>query len=185
MRKWIPALLVTLALMTCLTGCTDLGHGIIKELEDNKDGIKAELEELKDGLIAEFNDWMGHASRYSITKEKDLKGRREFGADEYVGNYEAQYTRFNGKEYIFGGTLMERERGAALKVTYTLDIQSGTAALYWLGSPDDHILTGEKEVHMIAEVTSADVYEFTMTAGDNFIVLKGDDFTGKLSLRVE
>lgn len=131
MRKCIPALWITLALTACLTGCADIGRGIIKELEDNKDGIKTELEELKDGFIAEFSDWMGAVSKYSITNEKDLKGRREFGVDEYVGSYEAQYTRFNGKEYIFGGTLMERE------------------------------------------------------AGDNFIVLKGDDFTGKLSLRVE
>ena len=38
---------------------------------------------------------------------------------------------------------------------------------------------------MIAEVTDEGVYEFTFNAGDNFIVLKGDDFTGSLSLKVE
>ena len=35
---------------------------------------------------------------------------------------------------------------------------------------------------MITKATADDVYEFTMTAGDNFIVLEGNDFTGSLSL---
>lgn len=38
---------------------------------------------------------------------------------------------------------------------------------------------------MITEVTADDVYEFTMSPGDNFIVLEGSDFTGSLSLKVE
>lgn len=182
MRRLIPLLLV---MLTCLTGCADLGSGIIKELEDNKEGIKSELEELRDGLKDEFDDWAGAVSKYSITKDKDLKGKRKLGSDNYVGSYEAQYTRFNGKEYIFGGTSMERDNGAELKVTYSLIIQSGTAALYWLGSPEEHIISGDKEIHTIAEVTAGDVYEFTMTPGDNFIVMEGSNFTGSLSLKVE
>lgn len=96
-RRFIPALLIILTFMACLTGCSDLGRGI------------------------------------------DLKGQRKTGVDEYVGSYEASYTRFNGKEYIFGGTLLERENGTALKATYSLKIESGTAALYWLSSPESHI----------------------------------------------
>ncbi len=80
---------------------------------------------------------------------------------------------------------MECENGSTLKVTYSLNIKSGTAALYWLGSTDEHIILGDKEEHMIAEVTDEGVYEFTFNAGDNFIVLKSDEFTGSLSLKVE
>ena len=40
---------------------------------------------------------------------------------------------------------MERENGSTLKVTYSLNIKSGTAALYWLGSTDEHIILGDKE----------------------------------------
>lgn len=61
----------------------------------------------------------------------------------------------------------------------------GTAALYWLGSTDEHIILGDKEKHMMAEVPAKDDYEFTFNDGDHFIVLKGDDFTGSLSLKVE
>lgn len=185
MRKLISVFLLMLSMTLCLTGCSELGSGLIRELEDNKDGIKSELEELKEGLKAEFNDWAGSISKYSITKDKVLAGKREVGDDDYVGSYEAEYHQFNGKEYIFGGTLVDREKGNALKITYSLHIQSGSAALYWLGSPDDHILSGDKEVHMITEVAVNDVYAFTMTAGDNFIVLKGDNFTGSLSMKVE
>ena len=171
LRKWISVLLLLTVLMTSLSGCgMDLVHGIIKEYEDNKDGIKSELHELKDGIKNEFNDWMGSISQYCLTEDNNLKGEREFGGDDYVGSYEAEYIRFNGEEYIFGGTSMEREN---------------TAALYWLGSTDEHIIFGDKDEHIITEVTAEDVYEFTFNVGDNFIVLKGDDFTGSLSLKVE
>ncbi len=186
LRKLIFGLLLLAVLMTRLTGCgIDLARGIIREYEDNKDGIKSELHELTDGIKNEFNDWMCSISQYRLTEDKNLKGERESGIDDYVGSYEAEYARFNGKEYIFGGTLMERENGNTLTVTYSLNIKSGTAALYWLGSTDEHIIFGNKEEHMIAEMTAEDVYEFTFNAGDNFIVLKGDDFTGSLSLKVE
>lgn len=185
LRKLIPALLLILILMTSLTGCMGLGRGIIKEFEDNKDGIMSEVNELKDGIADELNDWLESISKYNITKDKNLKGERKLGVDNYVGSYEAEYIQFNGKEYIFGGTSMERENGNTLKVTYTFGIESGTAKLYWLGSTEDHIISGDKEEHIIVEVAANDVYEFTISAGDNFIVLKGDDFTGSLSLKVE
>ncbi len=151
LRKLISVLLLLAVLMTSLTGCgIDLARGIVREYEDNKDGIKSELHELKDGIKNEFNDWMGSISQYRLTEDKNLKGVRKSGIDDYVGSYEAEYTRFNGEEYIFGGTLMERENGNTLKVTYSLNIKSGTATLYWLGSTDEHIILGNKEEHMIA-----------------------------------
>ena len=186
LRKLISALLLLAVMMTCLTGCgMDLIRGIIKEYEDNKDGIISEFRELKDGMLNEFNDWIDSITQYTLTEDKKLKGEREHGMDDYVGSYEAEYIRFNGEEYIFGGTLPDRKNGSALKVTYSLNIESGKAALYWLESADGHILLGDKEQHMIAEVTAEDVYKFTFDAGYNFIVLKGHDFTGSLSLVVE
>lgn len=186
LRKLISALLLLAIMMTCLTGCsTNLIHGIIKEYEDNKDGIISEFRELKDGMLNEFNDWMDSITQYKLTEDKKLKGERELGMNDYVGSYEAEYIRFSGEEYIFGGTLPDRKNSNTLKVTYSLNIKSGKAALYWLESVDGHIILGDKEQHMIAEVTAENVYRFTFDAGYNFIVLKGDDFTGSLSLKVE
>lgn len=87
-RRFIPALLLVVTFMFCLTGCSDIGRGLLNELEDNKEGIKSELGELKDGLKAEINEWMGFASKYAITKDKDLKGERKLGVDEYAGSYD-------------------------------------------------------------------------------------------------
>lgn len=187
MRKLISALLLLSILTVSLTGCgmDDLFDGFVKEYEDNKDGIKSEIKELKDGLRNEINDWMSSASQYSLTKDKDLTGKRKCKGDNYVGTYQADYNEFNGKEYIFGGTSMKRVDGSALTVTYSIRIQSGEAVLYWLESTDEHIILGDKEKHIIAKATDEDVYSFTVNAGDNFIVFEGDSFTGSLSLQVK
>lgn len=51
-RKIFSAAL-SILLLTCLAGCaTDLGAGIIRELEDNKEGIYQELGELWDSFLA-------------------------------------------------------------------------------------------------------------------------------------
>ena len=85
LRKLISGLLLLVELTTSLTGRgMDLARGIIREYEDNKDGIKSELHELKDGIKNEFNDWMSSISRYSLTRDKSLKGKRELGIDDYA-----------------------------------------------------------------------------------------------------
>lgn len=68
-----------------------------------------------------------------------------------------------------------RKPGGDLYATYSLTIQSGEATLYWMNG-DDKIV--------IAEASDEGVYEFTIHAGKNFIVLEGEMFTGTLTLNV-
>lgn len=186
LRKWMSVLAVLVLQAACLTGCgADLARGLIREYQDNKESIQGEIHELIDSAKDEIGEWIGSASAYSLTGEKSLKGKRKSGIDDYVGSYEAKYEQFNGEEFLFGGTSLERENGNALSVTYSLHIQSGKAVLYWLGSQEEHLIFGEKEKHVIAETTGEDVYEFTISGGDNYIVLEGEGFTGELSLEVE
>lgn len=174
-RKLISVAVFVLLLVN-LAGCgTDLVKGFIKEYEDNKEGIHQELGELWDGFLEEANDWSESFATHSITKDQDLIGSREKGVDNYVGTYEASYTQFDGEEYIFGGTTLKREDGGDLYAAYSLTIQSGEATLYWMNG-DDKI--------MIAEASDEGVYEFTIHAGKNFIVLEGETFTGTLTLNV-
>ena len=94
MRKFI-SVAVSALLLVNLTRCsTDLGKGLIKEYEDNKEGIHQELGELWDGFLEEANDWSESFATHSITKDQDLIGDRERGGDNYVGTYEASYTQF-------------------------------------------------------------------------------------------
>lgn len=131
---------------------------------------------LKDTLINGYDDFIQSVSKHALTGDKDLMGERKHTNDEYTGTYEADYENFNGEEFLFGGTALERKDGSALKVTYTLEITQGTASLYRVASGEEYTITDED---------SDDVYEFTIGAGDNYIVLKGEDFTGALTITVE
>lgn len=158
--KIILSLILVLCLTFCVVGCSsnhDRGN-------------------LKDSVIDGFNSWLQSFSKHALTKDKDLQGDKENGVDEYTGTYTAIYDGFNGKEFIFGGTALERENGNQLKVTYTLTIEKGTAELYWVAGNDEYT---------IANCSTKDTKECTISSGDNYIVLKGDDFSGSLEITVE
>lgn len=131
---------------------------------------------LKDSVINGFNDMLQHFSKYALTDEKDLQGDKTKGEDTYTGSYTADYEDFNDKEYIFGGTALERDKGSELTVTYELTVDSGTARLYWLDK-------GEEKV--IADTSKNGTYSVTLDEGDNYLTLEGNDFCGSLKVVVE
>ncbi len=131
---------------------------------------------LKDGFLDGYNDLLQFTSRYALTKESNLQGEKAKGDDAYVGKYTAEYESFNEEEYIFGGTGLERKDGNELTVTYTLKITSGSASLNWIHSGSEYTLSNEE---------SSDTTTVTLGSGDNYIVLKGEDFTGSLELEVK
>ena len=150
------AVLLSLCLAFAVTGCSG----------DN----------LKDSVINGFNDMLQHFSKYALTDEKDLQGDKTKGEDTYTGSYTADYEDFNDKEYIFGGTALERDKGSELTVTYELTVDSGTAKLYWLDK-------GEEK--MIADTSKNGTYSVTLDEGDNYLTLEGNDFCGSLQVVVE
>lgn len=56
---------------------------------------------------------------------------------------------------------------------YTLTIESGAAELLWTSGTDQYTITGESQ-----EGTKT----CTLAAGDNYLVLKGENFTGRLDV---
>lgn len=77
-RKFISLMILGSLMLTCFTGCgLELGQGMIKEFEDNKDGIRRELGELWNGFLDEFNDWTDSFATHSITKDSRLVGERK------------------------------------------------------------------------------------------------------------
>ena len=154
------SLMLVLCLTFCAAGCSS-----------NHD-----RESLKDNLTDGWNSWMQSFSKHALTKEKDLQGEKEKGDDTHTGTYTAAYDGFHGKEFIFGGTALERENGNRLKVTYTLTVEEGTAELYWVAGND---------TYTIANDSAEDTKEYTISPGDHYIVLTGNDFSGSLKLKVE
>lgn len=131
---------------------------------------------IKDNLIDGFNGLLQHFSKYALTKEKDLQGDRTEGEDTYTGSYSAEYKEFNGTEYIFGGTGLERKNGNNLTVTYKLTVDSGTVKFYWRDKDEDKI---------IADTSGTGAYSVTLNTGDNYLALEGDDFCGSLQVDVQ
>ena len=156
--KTIVAALLAICLVFTMTGCS---------ADDNN---------IKDNLIDGFNGLLQHFSKYALTDEKDLQGDKTKGEDTYTGSYEANYDDLNGKEYIFGGTSLERDKGSELTITYELAVDSGTVRLYWLDK-------GEEKI--IADTDKNGTYSVTLDEGDNYLTLEGDDFYGSLQVVVE
>lgn len=154
--KMVVSALLVLSIVGCLTGC---GAG-----------------NWKDNLIDSWDRWIQSFSKHALTKERDLQGRKTEGVDAYTGTYVAAYEEFNGKEFLFGGTALNRENGSHLQVTYKLSIKEGTAELNWIAGSDEY---------SIAAISSGDTKEYTISSGDNYIVLKGDHFSGSLELTVK
>ena len=154
--KILTAALLSLCLAFAVTGCSG----------DN----------LKDSVINGFNDMLQHFSKYAVTDEKDLQGDKAEGEDTYTGSYTAEYDDFNGTEYLFGGTGLEREKGNELTVTYELTVDSGTVKLYWRDKNEEKI---------IADTSDTGTYSVTLEEGDNYLTLEGDDFCGSLRVTVE
>lgn len=158
--KIIISSILILCLTVCFAGCSS-----------NHDKGS-----LKDNLIDGWNNWMQSFSKHALTKEKDLQGEKNEGDDGYIGTYTAIYDEFNGKEFIFGGTALERENGNHLRVTYKLIIEDGTAELNWIIGNDEYTMVSN---------SSEDTKEYTISSGDNYIVLKGENLTGSLELVVQ
>ena len=150
--------LIVFALILCITGC-------------NK-----EVKNLKVNILKGFNNVIESFSQHALTKDSDLQGERITDEDSYTGTYKASYNHYNGKEYLFGGTSLQRDDGNNLKITYSLNISSGSGTLYW---------QEKDEKHIISDISSKNIYEFILSSGDNYIVFEGDDFTGNINIKIE
>lgn len=133
-------------------------------------------ENLKNKLLDGYNNFLQFSSRHALTKESKLQGKKTNGKDAYVGSYTAKYEDFDGKEYIFGATGLEREAGSSLTAAYTLKITSGSASIAWIHSGSEYIIINSE---------GEDTFQITIGSGDNYIVLEGEDFTGSLELEVK
>ena len=151
MKRILTVSLLSLCLILTITGCSG----------DN----------VKDNVINGFNDMLQHFSKYALTDENDLQGDKTKGDDTYTGSYVADYEDFNGEEYIFGGTALERDKGSDLTVTYQLTVDSGTVRFYWRDKEEEKI---------IADASDTGTYSVTLEEGDNYLTLEGDDFCGSL-----
>ncbi|QAT49933.1 hypothetical protein EQM14_09165 [Caproiciproducens sp. NJN-50] len=130
----------------------------------------------KDKVLDTYNDVIQSAGKATLTKRIFLKGDREFGADNYVGTYKADYKSFTGAEYLFGNTSIERESGNSVVITCAFDVKNGTAQLFWLSGDDDPVvlLEGSGEYSDTVELPE----------GGNYFGITGDGLKGSVELTI-
>ena len=130
----------------------------------------------KDGIINTYNNFLQDTSINGLTKNNKLEGEREFGIDEYVGTYKANYNKKTKEETIFGGTVLDRENGNTISLKIKVEKQSGSIEIINNSGTESEILindTGEVEKNI-------DVKEKSY-----YLKIKVTDFTGNVEIVAE
>lgn len=127
----------------------------------------------KEGVIDIYNVFLKNTSTIGLSKENKLEGERQFGIDEYVGTYKANYNNKTKEETIFGGTVLEREYGNTITLKIKVEKQSGSIEIINNLGTDSEVLindTGETE-------KTIDVKEKSF-----YLKVKVIDFTGNIEI---
>lgn len=129
----------------------------------------------KDAILNTYNTLVQFLGEESLTSDKKLKGKREYGVDHYVGTYYAEYSGNTGKEILFGGTVLSRKNGDHITVQIKLEkVEGNIKVINRMGEKEIIILedTGEYEDTIYIEGMSY------------YLVVELDNFKGKLKVDV-
>ncbi len=130
----------------------------------------------KDSIINTYDSFLQDTSINGLTKDNKLEGKREYGIDEYVGTYTANYKNKTKEETIFGGTTLNRENGNTITIKIKVEKQSGNIEIISNSGTESEVLikdTGEIE-------KTVDVKEKSY-----YLKVKVTDFTGNVEIEAE
>ncbi|MBS6025877.1 MAG: hypothetical protein KIB00_17530 [Paeniclostridium sordellii] len=130
----------------------------------------------KDEILNIYDKVVSSTGELQLTKERNLVGTKKSGEDDYTGEYTAEYENFTGKEYIFGGTTIDRKAGNEIEVKCNLNIEKGVAKLMFVSGSDD------PEVLMEESGEWSDTIK--LPKGGNYLFIEADDLYGSMKLEV-
>ena len=131
----------------------------------------------KSQVLEDFDNVLQAVGSAVLTDSGDLQGRRRFGADSYVGSYEAGYESFSGWEVLFGGTGLGRELGNEIRISGTLRTKGGTLRLMLQSGADEPVVLCDAAGPFSATVE--------LPPASNYIFVTAEGFTGSLDLTIE
>lgn len=131
----------------------------------------------KDEIVEQYNQALQAVGYNGLTNNNDLQGRRNLGADSYVGTYEADYENFSGEEVLFGGTALERDDGNEIKISCNMDKTSGTLKLI--------LQTGTNDPEVLCDTETSYSETIDLPSASNYIIVEAENFTGSLDLTIE
>ena len=127
----------------------------------------------KEEILNTYDSIIQAFSSKGLSKDKDLKGERNFGVDKYVGTYKAEYDNITSEENIFGGTALNRKNGDHIRLKIKVEKQSGNInVIAKLGYNEKTLIddTGEYEDNIYIEGVSY------------YLTIKLDDFKGNIDI---
>lgn len=131
----------------------------------------------KEQVIDSFDSVIQAGGNLILTRERDLQGTRDFGADHYTGTYEADYDDFYGTEVLFGGTALQRDGGSVVSLRCSFDVSRGSGRLV--------LRSGDQQDVVLVDGTGSYSGQITLAAGSNYIVLEGTGLSGSVDLQIE
>lgn len=131
----------------------------------------------KDEIVKQYNQALQAVGDNGLTNSNELQGKRNLGADSYVGTYEADYENFSGKETLFGGTALERDDGNKIKISCKIDTASGTLKLI--------LQTGADDPEVLCDTENSYSATLELPSASNYIIVEAENFTGSLDLTIE
>lgn len=131
----------------------------------------------KDEIVKQYNQALQAVGDNGLTNSNELQGKRNLGADSYVGTYEADYENFSGKETLFGGTALKRDDGNKIKISCKIDTASGTLKLI--------LQTGADDPEVLCDTENSYSATLELPSASNYIIVEAENFTGSLDLTIE
>lgn len=128
-------------ILLAVVGITITGCVFISDISNNETTSK-------DDLVNSYGNFLQDISLDGLTKDSKLEGNREYGIDEYVGSYKANYNNKTKEETIFGGTTLDRKNGNTVNLKIKVKKQSGNIEIISNEGTDSEVLiddTGEIE----------------------------------------
>lgn len=128
---------------------------------------------IKNEIIKGYDTVIQIFSEKAISKDKELTGKREYGIDNYVGTYKAEYNKETKKEIIFGGTTLHRQNGDHIELNIKLERTSGNINI--------KARLGENEISLIKDTGeySDNIY---IDGQSYYLVIELDDFVGNIEI---
>ena len=127
----------------------------------------------KEGVIDIYNVFLKNTSTIGLSKDNKLEGERQFGIDEYVGTYKANYNNKTKEETIFGGTVLEREYGNTITLEIKVEKQNGSIEVISnLGTDSEILINDTGEIKKNIDVKEKSYY----------LKVKVKDFTGNIEI---
>ena len=129
----------------------------------------------KDSILNAYDKVIEFFGNESLTSDKELKGKREYGVDHYVGTYNADYDGYTGTEILFGGTSLNRKNGDHITIKIQLEKEDGNIKIInKLGEKDIIVLEDTGEYNNIIYIENMSYY----------LVVELNNFKGKLKVGI-